>query len=749
MSDRVDDQLSGLSVPRDMDPGFRERLERALSEATEEGTAQPRWTFDRPREMRPEFRARLETSVVRGKAPRRWRKVIAGVAAASLVLSGVVVAAGIRRNEPKAFDGAPFIPDENPRRPSLARVAPNGPDALRGFASEAEFLRYVRGEALALTGPYGFGLYGGPWYGGVFMGPPIAGSLPGSAPMPAERAAPAAPAVTSSYSRTNIQEEGVDEPDVVKTDGRRVVFLNQNKLEVLELVGGRLRLRGSVSVNDDKRGVAPTGFFLDHDRVIVVGESWGAPPEARRATHVLNRQWTTVSAIDISVLSRPRVASTFEVEGSYVGARFVGGIIRLVVRSSALGPPQVSPTAGTKPALSVAETKNKSAIRRSFVGDWVPHFVVERRGKRALTGHIHGWQEVARPPGRGGVGMLTILTVDPDDPRPDNAVSVIGSGDMIYSSLDSLYVTTSRLDDILARTSSRTPPKPVTRIHKFDIRDPKSAIYVASGEVPGFLLNQFSMSERDGYLRVASTLEAPWLSPDGAAPSESSVTVLSERDGRLVVTGRVGHLGRGERIFSVRFAGPFGYVVTFRQIDPLFVIDLRTPSRPRLRGKLHVHGVSGYLHPLSDTLLLGVGRAATAQGATKGIQFSVFDVSDPDRPRRVSVRTMGAFGWTPVGEDHHSFLYWEPDRLMVVPITIDSEDHTSPFVGAAVTRIGRSGVLGSPLRLTHAGRPHVGKALPSITRSLVIGHDLITISEFGALVNDIDSLETISWVPFS
>jgi uncharacterized secreted protein with C-terminal beta-propeller domain len=344
--------------------------------------------------------------------------------------------------------------------------------------------------------------------------------------------------------------------------------------------------------------------------------------------------------------------------------------------------------------------------------------------------------------------MLTILTIDPADPRPDNSVSVLGSGDIVYASLDNLYVTSYRLDDVIARSRSRAPSKPITRIHKFDIRDPKRAVYVGSGEVPGFLLNQFSLSERDGYLRVASTLEAPWIASEGASATQSSVIVLADKRGRLVPIGAVGHLGRGERIYSVRFVGPFGYVITFRQIDPLFVIDLRKPARPRLRGKLDMTGFSDYLHPISDTLLLGIGRAAGRDGIAKGLQFSVFDVSNPDRPRRLSVASVGVYGYSPVGTDHHAFLYWAPKRLVVVPSSLDNADYTHHVEGAMAVRMSSSGKLGTPFRLTHEGRPGTGIGIASILRSLVIGDRLITVSDFGVLSSDLDSFATLSWVRF-
>jgi len=151
----------------------------------------------------------------------------------------------------------------------------------------------------------------------------------------------------------------------------------------------------------------------------------------------------------------------------------------------------------------------------------------------------------------------------------------------------------------------------VTEIHRFEATSAGTTAYRSSGQVSGFVLNQFALSEHDGHLRVASTDEPEWF-PDGSSRrlSESSVTVLHERGSKLVRVGGVDGLGKGEEIYAVRFAGDKGYVVTFREVDPLYTLDLSQPSRPRVAGELKIRGYSAYLHPVSDDLLLGVGQDA-------------------------------------------------------------------------------------------------------------------------------------------
>ena len=229
------------------------------------------------------------------------------------------------------------------------------------------------------------------------------------------------------------------------------------------------------------------------------------------------------------------------------------------------------------------------------------------------------------------------------------------------------------------------------------------------------------------------------------------MTVLAHTAGRLVRVGSLGNLGVGERIYSVRFIGTKGYVVTFRLLDPLHVIDLRVPTRPRLRGELKVPGYSGYLHPLSETLLLGIGRDAEDNGVARGLQFSLFDVSNPAKPARRDVSTFGIYGSSTVENDHHGFLYWAPRRLVVVPATIvDREDPgapSRPFIGALALTVARD-ALGAPKRLTHVGRSG-SRGYEHITRAFVVGGRLLTFSDAGLLVSDLRTLADRVWIPLA
>jgi uncharacterized secreted protein with C-terminal beta-propeller domain len=242
------------------------------------------------------------------------------------------------------------------------------------------------------------------------------------------------------------------------------------------------------------------------------------------------------------------------------------------------------------------------------------------------------------------------------------------------------------------------------------------------------------MSEYDGTLRVVTT--------ENQYRKRASTGVYVLDDDTLQVDSRVGGLGRGEQVRAVRFIGALGYVVTFRSVDPLFVLDLSKPMHPRLAGKLTVPGYSDYLHPVGDGRLLGVGED-TAGGLVRGLQVSLFDVSSADNPRQLATVTRRHTpSESPI--DPHAFLYWAADRIAVVPI--DSWNYRQSGA-AVVVKVGtdKLSVLGT---IRNPGGTGDGYAT-GIERTLVIGDQLWTMSSSGLRVSDLHSLDREAWVPFS
>jgi uncharacterized secreted protein with C-terminal beta-propeller domain len=276
-----------------------------------------------------------------------------------------------------------------------------------------------------------------------------------------------------------------------------------------------------------------------------------------------------------------------------------------------------------------------------------------------------------------------------------------------------------------------------TEVHRFDLVD-DGAEYVASGSVPGRVLNQWALSEHEGDLRIATTEGE--FSTDGR--THSSVRILRERDGRLRTIGRVRDLGKGEQIYAVRYAGDIGFVVTFRQVDPLYTLDLSDPTEPRMVGELKVPGYSAYLHPVDADHLLGIGQNATTEGQTTGVQASLFDVADLAEPRRIAQLALGRDTMTDVEYDHRAFLYWPEEQMAVLPL---ADWQPGGKVGAVVLHVAPGDELVERGFIEHP--PHEGAA-PPVQRALVVDDRILTVTYAGVRATDLATLEPLGDAAF-
>jgi Beta propeller domain len=550
----------------------------------------------------------------------------------------------------------------------------------------------------------------------------------------AERAA--APVAGVDYSTTNVQEQGVDEPDIVKTDGEKIVALANGKLRVVVLGKDKPDLVASLAVE------GASSLLLRGERAVVVSHTYGGgqlPTDARLIAPMPTK--TVLTDVDLSAPSRPRVVRTLTLDSSYLDARLVGSSLRVVLTSQPpidFEPPSEPGPAGDRAALE----RNRSKIRSSRARDWLPSYTLRsRRTGAKKTGQLLGCSHVARPSRFSGLGVLSVVTFDLGKGLvPVDTDGVMTDGQMIYASKSSLYVVTQRWTE-QGELENGKPPRQTTALHRFDISDPLRARYRASGEVTGYVINQFAMSDHDGVLRVAST-EFPLWWGGAQTDSESFVTTLEQRDGQLVKLGRQGGLGRGERIFGVRFIGDAGYIVTFRQVDPLYVVDLSRPSDPVVRGELKIRGYSAYLHALGPDLLLGLGQDATEEGRVLGTQVSTFDVSDPRRPALLRRVTLGK-AWSEAEWDHHAFLYWPRTTLAVLPLqaSVPGRKGGEEFLSAAVVLRVRRTALDVEGMITHPGSA-------GIRRSLVVGDVLYTLSDGGLKGSSLGTFATRSWIDF-
>jgi uncharacterized secreted protein with C-terminal beta-propeller domain len=641
-----------------------------------------------------------------GRGPadeRRWavarRLLVVGALGALAALGVLSVAQAGTAEEPEATAGAAA----SARAPASARPA------LTRFASCRGFVAHVRRRAARVVVPA------------------AEGAADRLAIAPAAGPAPARPGV--DYSDTNVQEAGVDEPDLVETDGRTIFSLAAGRLEIVDVTGAAPRPLDGL----DLGGIAASGLLLAGDRLLVLGDAGPVVPvqplaaPARASVLPAPVESTALVQVDVADPSRPRVMARMRVDGRLVTARAAGDTVRVVLSSF---PSRVPLTA--------------RGVDRAGADAWLPRLTLrDVAAGRTVRRAAVGCRDVSRPARFSGLGMTTVLTVGlAQTMTPLDSDAILTDGDVVAASTTALYVATPPWAGPQA-AGAESPPRGATLVHKLDTSDPARTTYRASGAVRGYLLNQFALSEHDGYLRAASTEEPDWWTPpDGdARPGESIVTVLAERGGRLVPVGRVDGLGRGERIHAVRFMGARAYVVTFRQTDPLYAVDLADPANPVVRGALKIPGYSAYLHPVDEHHLIGIGQDATEEGRPLGAQVSLFDVADPAAPRRIARRTLDA-DWSEAESDHHAVLYWPATRLLVVPV----EDARASFSGAVGLHVAPETGITPIARLRHPADAAAGAG--AIRRSLVIGDALYSVSDAGVLASDLATLAPRAWTPF-
>jgi hypothetical protein len=627
---------------------------------------------------------------------------------AVVVLAGLAVAVAGALPAPPA-DAAPVGKRAKPLR-------------LATFSSCRSLVQFARVNALRTAGAPGVAPR--PFTSMPIEGPAadVESGRPVAAPAPS---APAQSGPAPDHSSTTTQEEGVDEPDVVKTDGQHLFAIAGSSLHAVEVRGDPPKLVGTLELGEG----GDHQVLLHGGRLLVISQSYQTPPlpppmPGASIALPVGQPITVLTEVDARNPAAMRVVRTVRAEGSYTSARLNGATARVVLSS----PPELGAT-------------TPEAIRAARLATWLPGgLVTNKRTGRKSGRHLVACSAVRRPRSFSGLGMLTVLTIDMDKGLPwVDSDAVMTDAQTVYGSPSSLYVATQRWIDA-ATPPDQLPTSVTTQIHKFDATDSQSTTYGATGEVRGHLLNQFSLSEHNGLLRVASTDTPVWVGGQEMRQSESVVTVLEQTGSRLVSIGSVGGLGRGERIYSVRFLGDAGYVVTFRQVDPLYTIDLSKPTQPRVAGELKVRGYSAYLHPLDAGLLLGVGQDATGQGQVTGAQLSLFDVSDLANPRRLSQRAIAPSATSEAEYDHHAFLYWAPTKLAMLPVqTYDGV----VFAGAIGFRVDRDTGIAEVGRVEHPG----GGA-PAVRRSIVVGDRVFTLSERGVLASGLSDLAPKGWIGF-
>jgi uncharacterized secreted protein with C-terminal beta-propeller domain len=439
-----------------------------------------------------------------------------------------------------------------------------------------------------------------------------------SLPAPQPTAAPA-PAAGRDYSTTNVQVRGVDEADIIKTDGTYIYVVTGNSLKILHAYPAKT----ATIISAQMFYGTPQSLYVNGDRLVLICseetpvESWNCN-KGSCSNYPPKKPKTRVFVYSVSDPAHPDLVREIGIDGYYKDSRMVGTCLYFV----------------TTEAIRTSDGIDFPQIQDSEKGTSVlPVYYFDRKDRE------FSW--------------TTVGAVDVRSDKPVKARTfLVGSAGTVYVSPTHLYIAIPTPGDY------RNPD--ATSIYSFAI-DEDRMTFTAEGSVDGTLLSQYSMDEYGGNLRVATTVQ------DYTSRTSSTYSKVSVLDDRLNVVGTVANIAPGERIYAARFLGERLYLVTFRETDPFFVIDLRNPERPKILGELHIPGFSSYLHPYDATHIIGIGMQSTRGG----LKMALFDVADVRNPELVDEEYIGDYGSdSEVLDDPKAFLFDKEKDLLVLPVHI-------------------------------------------------------------------------------
>lgn len=490
------------------------------------------------------------------------------------------------------------------------------------------------------------------------------------------------PTPTPEHSETNNQVVGVDEADIVKTDGNYVYLI----------IGGRVRILASWPAEQTKQlaeltvSGTPLKLFQHGDRLLVYSAAGNGTE--KECTYGYSCAPTgdgrplTISVFDIADRQKPRLVRTLTTSSSLLAARRVGTAVHTVVTAST-GQPfgylsshadiDVCSASGQEifDAYKNLLDANVKKILQATPSDVVPSLVDTVHGARGQTSQNASPLVDCAGFLQGALGssdqLTSVVSLAIDNEQPAVAATIFTRPGFVFASQASLYLAVPEQAGTWGWYDMES--QEATALHKFELGNtPPTVSYQASGLVKGRPLYQFSMDEQQGMLRIATTTGHLY----GGA--HNTVSVLEQQGPTLAVIGQLDNLAPGEDIRAVRFDGPKGYVVTFKKTDPLFVIDLSQPSAPKLLGELKIPGFSTYMQRMDENHLLTIGYDADDQGSFAwftGVLLQIFDVTDPTHPLLEHKQVIGTRGSSSEALTNHlAFTYYAPKNLLSIPMTI-------------------------------------------------------------------------------
>lgn len=451
-------------------------------------------------------------------------------------------------------------------------------------------------------------------------------------------------------SSTNVQVQGIDEADIVKTDGEYIYQVVDGRVNIISAKSAE-KMEHVASIQFQQT-FSPSQLFLDKGQLLIIGYSYSYETNtaekkvAADSLYAPMNEMTRALVYDVKDPTKPTLEREISLEGYLSSARKIGSKVYLI--------------ANHFPQYWLLEDGDEVDLRPRYSDS------VNKEEATSVS-----YDEIQYIPGSKEVNYTTIAAFDLAEPSQEAKITTyLGSGGQLYMSKENLYLALTNWRSADEREEAFTPR---TIIYKFGINQ-LDVTFQGSTEVVGTVLNQFSMDEHNGYFRVATTEGDSW---DESKPSKNHLIVF---DKNLKQVGALSDLAKGERIYSARFMGDRIYIVTFKETDPLFVIDASEPSNPTILGELKIPGFSNYLHPYDENHIIGFGydtKLVTMEGdkeprvLTEGVKLSLFDITDVSNPKEKFTEIIGGRGtYSPLNYDHKALLYNRENGLFAFPINV-------------------------------------------------------------------------------
>ena len=586
----------------------------------------------------------------------------------------------------------------------------------------------------------------------------------------------------SGFSDTNRQVADVDEADIVKVadEGRKLYVIRgtgfhefdswpaaqTSKVADLEIEGGAIEM----FVEGERAVVFSNTYNVEALDDGDLCQGYGEAPELAdyEGAYYCGRSFVKITVIDLAG-DAPKAVREIYVDGWYSSSRRHENIVRAVVQSNMQRPgsvPQLyeifyngdvyaESRAEQIPLARAWSEIAKEAIRATTLDDWVPVWG-ERIDGEIQQQPVQCADFYSPAPGLTNYGLTQVVGIDMADDSPTQITSILGQANQVYANAGALILTQADWTWFERGTNSDR-----TAVHRFAVSfEGQRTPYQASGFVQGVVNDQFSIDERDGIIRIATTRTSwPDRSDDvrdvdvWVPPTTDNLVSTLRLDGNVLeLAGSTPPLAEGERIFSARFLGDIGYVVTFRQVDPLFAIDLRDPENPKVLGELKIPGFSDYMHPLGANHLLTIGRDVDEETQRdNGTALQIFDVSDPVNPM-LAYKALVGEGYSEANHNHKAFNFYAEKGLLAFPFVSYEGDFSSTLeLWEVSTKTGfsrRGAVDHSDLVLDDCGGvPYAVEEFyyycgyqPQITRGVFIDEFIYSISHGGVRVHNVSDL---------